>query len=316
MQASGVCPASGPNGGANQQRAGSDPHRWGAAFTRLGRVLRLLTRITFDEIYAGLALPIDTARLAATGQVEPGPGRGFRPIHKVQPRDLLQAFLSARFESPLEIEGYLNTYGIPVKWYGLLGDEPHETAPVIAFEQLAELAGPAVPPDRLAALWADFLEGIGYRPTFYSIDELRDLQERVRLAAQPMLETATAKRLPDDSAFLIGTLNFGLQGTRLRLKLDMIEVHGKSERALTLTAADTYEFETALWLGVLQRIIERRPIRPCDYCGRYFDMNERRSDHRFCNRSCKQRWHNQQGRLKRDLASCEPTAFTPTASAR
>jgi hypothetical protein len=155
-------------------------------------------------------------------------------------------------------------------------------------------------------------EGIGHRPTFYSIGELRDLQEGMRLVAQPMIETVTAKRLPDDSAFLIGTLNFGLRGTRLRLRLDAIDVRGKSERALTLTATDTYEFEAALWLGVLQRIIERRPIRACDHCGRYFNVNKRRNDHRFCNRSCKTRWHNQQTRLKRELASCEPIVPTPT----
>ncbi len=272
----------------------------------------MLTSITFGEIYGGLALPIDMARLASTGRVEPGPGRGLRRLRKVQPGELLQVFFSARFDDPHGIEDFLATYGIPVKSFGL-GDEPYEYPPVIAFEQLAELARGSVPSDRLASLRSDFLEGIGHRPTFYTIDELRDLQERMRLTAQPMLETVTARRLPDDSTWLAADLNFHLEGTRLRLRLDMVDVRGRLERALTLTAGDSYEFETALWLGVLQRIIERRPIRPCDQCGHYFDMNQRRSNHRFCNQSCKQRWHNQQGRLKRDLATCEPIAPAPIA---
>lgn len=273
----------------------------------------MLTSITFGEIYGGLALPIDMARLASTGRVEPGPGRGFRRLRRIQPGDLVQAFLSTRFDDPQEIEEFLAAYGIPVKSFGL-GDEPYEHPSVVAFEQMAELATGSVPSDRLSSLRSDFLEGIGHRPTFYSIDELRDLQERMRLAVQPMLETVTARRLPDDSTWLIADLNHRLEGTRLQLRLDIVDVRGSQERAITLTAADSYEFETALWLGVLQRIIERRPIRPCDQCARYFNMNERRSDHRFCDRSCKTRWHNQQGRLKRDLATCDPQAPAPAAS--
>jgi hypothetical protein len=258
----------------------------------------LQTLISFDPILPGLGLPIDLRRLQTERRVEPGSGIGIRVIRSVPPRDLLQSFLSTSFDDPRSTKSFLQTFGIPVRAYGIDEDAPQYQT-VAVFEELAELAGSAVSGGELAGLRRRFAAAFGHRSDFYSISELQELQERMRRRAQPMLDAAISKQLFEDAASEFAYLNLGLAGTRLQVRVKVVDVDGVPTRTITLSAADYYEFEPALWLGVLQCVIERRPIRPCHQCGRYFSMNERRGDHRFCNRSCKQRWANDQRRLRR-----------------
>ncbi|TAK66903.1 MAG: hypothetical protein EPO22_03430 [Dehalococcoidia bacterium] len=256
------------------------------------------TLISFDPILPGLGLPIDLRRLEKDGRIEPGPGIGIRPVRAVAPRDLLESFLSVSFDAPASIESFLSTFGIPVKSYGA-DDEWAQDQSAAFFQELARISTAAIPAAGLAGLRCRFEEALGSRPDFYSVKELQQLQERIRRLAEPMLEAAAASELAPGEDLDFGYLNHELVGTRLQVRVNVVDVRGAPKRAIALSAADYYEFEPALWLGVLQCVVERQPVRPCHQCGRYFTMNERRGEHKFCNRACKQRWANDQRRLKR-----------------
>ncbi len=257
------------------------------------------TLISFDPILPGSALPISLSRLRTDGRVEPGPGIGIRHIRPTLPRDLLQGFLSASFDDPASVESFLQAFGIPVKSWGADEEWVQDRAATF-FRELVELSPAAIPAAGLATLRRRFEESLGYRPEYYAIGELRELQERMRRLAEPMLDAAVANPLAAEEGLEFGNLNHGLAGTQLQVRVDVVDVRGASRRAITLSAAGYYAFEPALWLGVLQCIVERRPTRPCHQCGRYFTMTERRGDRRFCGLPCKTRWHNDERRRKRE----------------
>jgi hypothetical protein len=260
----------------------------------------LQTLISFDPILPGLGLPPNLRRLRTDGRIEPGPGVGVGRIHSILPAELLQGFLSASLDDHASLESFLKTFGIPVKTYGA-DDEWAQDRVATFFRELAELSSAAIPAAELARLRRRFEDAIGSRPEYYSINELQELQARMRRLAQPLLDAAAAKELAPEESLEFGYLNHGLTGTRLQVRVKVVDVRGAPKRAITLSAADYYEFESALWLGVLQCVIERRPIRPCHQCGRYFAMNERRI-RRFCGLPCKTRWHNDERRRKREMA--------------
>ena len=95
------------------------------------------------------------------------------------------------------------------------------------------------------------------------------------------------KGVSPDVSLLVDTVNNHVHGVSLHLKVKQVCAKGRPARAVVLTTGRYVGLEASLWLGVLQRVLERRPILKCEWCGEYYEVKQLRGDRRFCNRSHK-----------------------------
>lgn len=183
---------------------------------------------------------------------------------------------------------YLKTYGIPLRVAGN-EHEPDEFERLAIFDELASaIAGTA----RAEELRSRFVQAMHLTAEFFTVAELVDLQKRLAEIAEPLSASAKSGRPDEDTPIRLGNLNHKLVEASLRVELATRPVSGHPRQIIELQTTRYTTFETCLWLGVLQFVIEERILRRCQACGIYFEMRQRRANRRFCTSACRERFHN------------------------
>ncbi len=261
------------------------------------------TVIRFGKVVSGYPRPPSLGVLKKTGRLEPSPGRGIKYGRSVEPKELLTDFLSLNLGEPEDVLAYLERNGVPTKCVGLDG-YPEDYPEIIAFDELAHLARDCVPPERIANLRNGFLRAVGYGADFYTVRELKALQEKMGELARLVSKATANKSVPHRDQ--LGDISDGVESARLTLKSDFAEVRGKAVRVLILEASTWSDFEVCLHLGILQCLVEGTAVRQCQQCGQWFEMSERRPNRRFCDTTCKTAYFNTKRRRKHEMAAKSP----------
>jgi len=95
----------------------------------------------------------------------------------------------------------------------------------------------------------------------------------------------------------------GQELSELTLKYEQESLNGKPVEMLSIEARSSSEFETCLYLGLLQLLLEGRAMRRCEQCGEPFYAEQRRVNRRFCDIVCKDAYSNERRRRKHELAA-------------
>jgi predicted RNA-binding Zn ribbon-like protein len=265
-------------------------------------------RLRIGSVASGRRQPYALTALREEGILRPAPNTSPSSPRYVEPKELLIDFLGTDFAKLSAVTAYLKRNGLPVKHAGRETCESRD-AGVVIFNKLADLALEFIGEEQVRHLREQYLRAAGFNDEYFKVDELLELQCRIKDLTEVVSSALVRKSLPQTNLLYI--IEPAIKQTRLRVGYDHENVGSRRARIPVLEAVIPADFEVCLYVGVLQLLVEGAPIRYCAFCNKLFQMKQRRSNRKFCDVVCKIDYFNAKRRRKHEQAANAP----PSAAA-